>query len=150
MEFVLKTSTKIKESPNNKSFEEESNTCSISQLKDKQPFDKIAVQIKALQILRNLTAENGKNIQHVLIADAARLCKCTLWENFIGLLEPGKSCHLCDFYNIQEFHNKRSVIQLYPSCIQRSRVEQIPDIDIGSVNPVSYVNEEVTELTNTI
>ena len=72
------------------------------------------------------------------------LLDCTLWEDFIGLLEPGKSYHLCDFY-LQEFRNKRSL----SNRMQGSRIEEIADVDTGSVNPDSYVDEEV-ELTNVV
>ena len=77
MEFVVKSSTKINESQKKfdaNSFVEEPNICSISQLDQKQPyFDQITILVKTLTISRNSTAENGKNIQHVLIADATGL-----------------------------------------------------------------------------
>ena len=148
MEFLVKSSTEINESPkmfNQESFLEESNSCTIDQLDERQPYDKISVRIKTLKILRNSTTENGKNIQHVLIADATGLCKCTLWEDFMGQLQPGKSYCLSDFY-IQEFLNNRSL----SNSMQGSKIDEIPEVDVGSVNEDSYIDDEEIELTNVL
>lgn len=91
--------------------------------------------------MRNVTAENGKHIQHVLVADATGLCK---WEDFMGVLQPNKSYQLCNFY-VQEFRNKKYI----SNRIQGSRIEEIPDVDIGSIDPDSYVDKEA-EITNPI
>lgn len=108
MEFLVKSSTNISKSPKKfdpESFLNESDTCNINQLDKRQPYEKISLQVKAVKILRNCT---GKNIQKVLIADSTGLCKCTLWEQFMGKLEPGKSYRLTEFY-IREFQNKKSI-----------------------------------------
>ena len=112
----------------------------INQIDKKQPFDPVSIRVKTIRILRNVTAENGKHIQHVLVADATGLCKCTLWEDFMGLLQPNKSYQLCDFY-VQEFRNKKYI----SNRIQGSRIEEIPDVDIGSIDPDSYIDDEEAE-----
>ena len=71
--------------------------------------------------------------------------KCTLWEDFMGLLQPSKSYQLCDFY-VQEFRNKKYI----SNRIQGSRIEEIPDIDIGSIDPDLYVDDEEAEITKPI
>ena len=85
------------------------------------------------------------NTSNVLIADTTGLCKCTLLKNFMGLLQQNKSSQLCDFY-VQKFHNKKYI----SNRIQSLRIEEIPDVDIGSIDPDSYVDDEEAEITKPI
>ena len=146
MEFLIKSSTKINESPkkfDEDSFLEDSDTCCIDQLDRRQPYDRVSVRVKALNIMGNRTAENGKSIQHVLVADPTGACKCTLWEQFIGQLEPGKSYCLSEFY-IQEFRNKKSIY----NSMQGSTIEEIPDV--AAIEATNYIDEEEGEITKAI
>ena len=140
MEVIAKSSTGIIQSPkkyNQDVFAEEVNTIESN--------EKITLNIKVLQILRIGKSTTGANIQEVLIADATGLCRCSLWETFIGQLQVHQSYKLTEFY-VQEYRNKRCV----SNAQQGSVIEPIPNIDVGEITADDYVNEEEIEIKNAI
>ena len=144
MEVIVKSSTSIIQSPKKYDqdvFAEEVNT--IDQLNSKEIYENITLNIKVLQILRIGKSTTGANIQEVVIADATGLCRCSLWETFIGQLQVHQSYKLTELY-VQEYRNKRCV----SNAQQGSVIEPIPNIDVGEITADNYVNEEEIEIKN--
>ena len=135
MEILLKSSTTIHKSPKKFdttvfNFQED---LTLDFLESKDVYDKVSVRVKVLQLLDTVTTPIGKKIQEIIISDGTATSKVTLWENYVGRLEIGKSYYLRHF-NVQEYHSKKFLSTPKEGAI----IEEIDDL------PCSVEAESVT------
>ena len=67
-------------------------------------FQKITTSVKVIQVSDIVTVTGGKKKQDVTIADNTSTAKVTLWEQYIGALQDGKSYKLNNFV-VREYKN---------------------------------------------
>ena len=128
MEILLKNTTKITESSKDIDTSREDSddlptSITLLQLSDIQLFQKITTSVKIIQVSDIVTVTGGKKKQDVTIADNTSTAKVTLWEQYIGALQDGKSYKLNNFV-VREYKN----IKFLSMPREGSTIAEIEDI----------------------
>lgn len=146
MEILLKNTTIITESSKDIDTSQEDpddspTAITLLQLSDIQLFQKITTSAKVIQVSDTITVTGGKKKQEVTIADDTSTAKVTLWEQYIGILQDGKSYKLNNFV-VREYKN----IKFLSMPREGSTITEIEDIGDVEEVPLDSDGEERQQL----
>ena len=149
MEVMLKGSTQVKVSP--KKFDPsafnfddyDSMEIKLSNLNSTNVFDRVTVSVKVLACTNALDVSGGKTKQDITVADNTGVCKVTLWEENIGILDTNASYMLKNFL-VKEY----ATIKFLSMAKEGSEIHPISDI--GKVKDSEEITDHIETIVNAV
>ena len=65
----------------------------LGELEEQSPFQRVGITVKVLDVADVTSLDTDRQFQTVTIADQSGTAELDLWQEYVGVVTTGKTCH---------------------------------------------------------